>query len=96
MFAGKSNGQITVVDSQGSIQHSGIIVQAEGYIDTVSIIRGKIGRSPIKEEDRIIFMKKKSTLSEGAKINTTTTIPFEFITKATEKGQSLLDVYVGV
>ncbi len=85
-----------MVDSQSSIQHSGIIVQAEGYMDTVSIIRGNIGRPPMKEEDRIYFMKKKFTLSEGAKINTANTIPFEFIMEATEKGENLVDAYVGV
>jgi len=76
--------------------HSGIIIQAEGYMDTVSIIRGQIGRPPLKEEERPYFMKKKFTLSEGGKINTSSTIPFEFVMEPTEKGEALIDAYVGV
>jgi len=45
-----------------STMHSGIIVRAEGYMDTVSIIRGNIGRPPLKEEDRVVFMNQKFTL----------------------------------
>ncbi len=48
----------------------GIHVLAEGYMDTVSIIRGNIGRPPQKEEDRIYFMKKKFTLAESGKVTT--------------------------
>jgi len=65
-------------------------------MDTVSIIRGNIGRPPMKEEEKIYFMKKKFTLSEGGKLNTANTIPFEFVLEATEKGESLVDAYVGV
>lgn len=65
-------------------------------MDTVSVIRGNIGRPPLKEEDKIYFMKKKFTLSEGAKINTAVAIPFDFILEATEIGQQLLDAYIGV
>jgi hypothetical protein len=72
------------------------VIQAEGYMDTVSIIRGNIGRPPQKEEDRIFFMKKKFTLSEGGKLNTSNTVPFEFVLEATEKNESLVDAYVGV
>jgi len=43
-------------------------------MDTVSIIRGNIGRPPLKEEDKIYFMKKKFTVSEGGKVNTQTPI----------------------
>ena len=69
---------------------------AEGYMDTVSIIRGNIGRPPMKEDERIYFMKKKFTLSEGGKLNTSNTIPFDFILEATERGETLIDAYVGV
>lgn len=65
-------------------------------MDTVSIIRGNIGRPAMKEEDRIYFMKKKFTLSEGGKANTSNPIPFEFIMEATEKNENLVDAYVGV
>jgi hypothetical protein len=38
-------------------------------MDTVSIIRGNIGRPPLREEDRIYFMKKKVVLSESGRVN---------------------------
>jgi hypothetical protein len=56
-------------------------------MDTVSIIRGNIGRPPLKEEDRIVFMKKKVTLSDGGKVSTSQAIPFEFVLEATEKNE---------
>jgi hypothetical protein len=39
-------------------------------MDTVSIIRGNIGRPPLKEEDRIVFMKKKFQIADAGKIST--------------------------
>ncbi len=69
------------------MQHSGITLIAEAYMDTVSIIRGNIGRPPLKEEDRIVFMKKKVTLSDGGKVSTSQAIPFEFVLEATEKNE---------
>jgi hypothetical protein len=33
-------------------------------MDTVSMIRGNIGRPPLKEEDKIYFMEKKVNISE--------------------------------
>ncbi len=65
-------------------------------MDTVSIIRGNIGRQPLKEEDRIVFMKKKFSISDGGKANTSSPIPFEFILEATEKNEQLLEAYIGV
>jgi hypothetical protein len=65
-------------------------------MDTVSIIRGSIGRPPLREEDRIYFMKKKMTLSDGGKVNSHTPIPFEFVLEATERNEQLVDAYVGV
>ena len=89
-------GTLTILDAGSQIQHSGITVVAEGYMDTVSIIRGNIGRPPMKEEDRIIFMRKKFTLSEGGKASTSQAIPFDFILEATEKNEQLLEAYIGV
>jgi hypothetical protein len=69
------------------IQHVGIIVEADAYMDTVSMIRGNIGRPPLKEDDKNYFMKKKITLAEMGKVNTQTPIPFEFILEPTVSGQ---------
>lgn len=45
-----------------SMTHSGITVEANAFMDTVSLIRGSIGRPALKEEDKIYFMKKKITV----------------------------------
>lgn len=50
----------------------------------------------MKEEDRIYFMKKKVTLSEGGRINTSNGLTFEFVLEVTEGGEQILDAYVGV
>ena len=65
-------------------------------MDTVSMIRGNIGRPALKEEERIYFMKKRIILSENGRINTSNPVPFEFVLEATEKGEQLIDAYVGV
>ena len=71
-------------------------LEALGYMDTVSMIRGNIGRPPLKEEERIYFMKRKLTLSEGGRINTTNAMTFDFVLEATESGEQIIDAYVGV
>ncbi len=65
-------------------------------MDTVSMIRGNIGRPPLKEEDKIYFMKKKFTLQESGKVSTSQPIPFEFVLEATEKNENLIEAYIGV
>jgi len=89
-------GTLTVNDPQSQIQHSGISVLAEAYMDTVSIIRGNIGRPAMKEEDRVVFMKKKFTLQESGKVTSGNAIPFEFVLEATERNEQLLEAYIGV
>lgn len=51
------------------------------------MIRGNIGRPPLKEDDKVYFMKKKITLAEMGKVNTQTPIPFDFILEPTVSGQ---------
>ncbi len=65
-------------------------------MDTVSIIRGNIGRPAMKEDDRPVFMKKKFTLSDGGKVDTSKSIPFDFVLEATERTEQLLEAYIGV
>lgn len=83
-------------DTATYIQHQGIVMQAEGYMDTVSQIRGSHGRPPLPEENRIYFMKKRIVISKEGRLNTQTPMQFDFILEATEKGEQLLDAYVGV
>jgi len=65
-------------------------------MDTVSIIRGNIGRPPMKEEDRVMFMRKRFSISDGGKVSTGSPLPFEFVLEATEKNEHLLEAYIGV
>ena len=51
------------------------------------MIRGNIGRPPLREEERIYFMKKKMVLTEGGRINTTNALTFDFLLEATENGE---------
>lgn len=92
----KVTGTVIITDSGSQIQHSGISVVAEGFMDTVSIIRGNIGRPPLREEDRVIFMRKKFNISDSGKASTGTAIPFDFVLEATEKNEQLIEAYIGV
>lgn len=68
-------------------------VTAECYMDTVSQIRGNMGRPPMDPADRIYFMKKKVDWNDGQGGKTRT---FNFVNEATVEGEKLLDTYVGV
>ena len=84
---------------------SGFSIKAECYMDTVSIIRGNVGRGPLEEKDRIYFMKKvpdiKDITAPKAPVNAVITTPkagrsFEFVLEATETSETLIDTYTGV
>ena len=67
---------------------------AECYQDTVSQIRGNMGRPALDPKDRTYFMKKDVDHKEvtGNKFQR----KVEFLLEATEPNEKLLDVYVGV
>ena len=69
-------------------------IVAESYQDTVSQIRGAMGRPPLDPEKRTYFMKKDVMSSEVP--NNKMQRAFDFILESTEEGEKLLDVYVGV
>ena len=71
----------------------GITMKSESYLDTVSQIRGKMGRPALEESQRIYFMKKDVKHSEDPKGKG---LLFEFQLEATESGEKLIDAYVGV
>jgi len=64
-------------------------------MDTVSEIRGKMGRPALPESERTYFMKKTAEHKENS-TNPTKARNFEFILESTETGEKLIDVYVGV
>lgn len=82
-------------DVQGA-NHSGIIMNVSGYLDTVSIIRGKYGRGPLKETERIYFLKDRKEISSSGYIEVNKDIPFEYELEANIAGETLVETYVGV
>lgn len=77
------------------MDHQGISICAESYMDTVSAIRGNMGRPPLKVEDRTVFMKKDVNLQRAGKVISSEPVKFEFVLEATGK-DPLIDAYVGV
>jgi len=69
-------------------------ITAESYMDTVSQIRGNMGRPALLENERIYFMKKNVDLHEVK--NKSRESNFSFMLEATEKNEKLIDAYVGV
>ena len=67
---------------------------AESYQDTVSDIRGAMGRPGLEDKDRTYFMKKK--VDHRADPGNPKNRLFEFILESTEEGEKLIDAYVGV
>jgi hypothetical protein len=59
------------MQQQGAVTHNGITLEAYGYMDTVSQIRGKIGRGPLPEADKVYFMKKRENLVSSGRIQGT-------------------------
>ena len=69
---------------------------AEAYMDTVSLIRGNLGRPALPKEKRIYFMSKTCTVAEsGLLFSGGDPIPFSFKLEPTS-GNGLIDSYVGV
>ena len=68
---------------------------AEAYMDTVSQIRGNMGRQPLPVNDRIYFMKKTEEVKQGGKFNPNEPLKFQFQLNSTGK-PDLIDAYVGV
>jgi len=48
-------GNVTL--SSTPLEHGQVVLLAESYMDTVSAIRGNVGRGPLPTEQRIYFMK---------------------------------------
>lgn len=90
----KVTGVFTLKDTKWA-DYIDPVLKAESYMDTVSEIRGKMGRPALSESDRTYFMKKTATSKENSS-NPTKSRNFEFVLEATESGEKLIDVYVGV
>ena len=65
-------------------------------MDTVSLIRGNLGRPALPKDKRIYFMTKKQTvLTDGILFSDGDPVPFQFKLESTTKNP-LIDSYVGV
>ena len=70
---------------------------AEAYMDTVSLIRGNLGRPALPKEKRIYFMTKTMTVAENAMLfSGGDPLPFSFKLEPTTTDNGLIDSYVGV
>lgn len=83
-------------DSSGGTNHQGVIMNIHGYLDTVSVIRGKYGRPPLKENERIYFLKDRVELAKSGYLESKKEMPFEYELEANISGESLVETYVGV
>jgi len=97
-------GMILFKDIKFDPSRHDLNIKAESLMDTVSQIRGNMGRPPLDEKDKIYFMKKKAMHKEPKTTGQITVSgktfksgrAFEFTLESTEEGEKLLDSYVGV
>lgn len=61
-------GTIAVNNQTGAIDYGEVTLLAEAFMDTVSAIRGKLGRPPLDPSKRIMFMTKTIQVANGGKI----------------------------
>ena len=89
-------GTISLKNSDKQIPFEIVELEAEAYMDTVSLIRGNLGRPALPKEKRIYFMSKKVTVKEnGLMFTNGDPLPFSFKLESTT-GSPLIDSYVGV
>ena len=78
-----------------NIQYDTIHLEAEGFMDTVSIIRGDLGRAPLPPNERIMFMSKGKQIAEGGIMFPNDPMKFDFVLESNTQNK-LIDNYVGV
>jgi hypothetical protein len=88
-------GTISVVNAVTYTDHGEVSLLAEGFMDTVSAIRGNLGRSALKPENRVIFMSKTLTVCPAGKTVSHEPLKFKFLLEKTGS-KPLIDAYVGV
>ncbi|CAI2377863.1 unnamed protein product [Moneuplotes crassus] len=93
---GEMLGGTYIYNDTVGIQHQGIVLNVSGYLDTVSIIRGKYGRGPLKESERIYFLKDRKELTSPGFLEVKKEIPFEYELQSNVPGENLVETYVGV
>ena len=77
-------GTIALKNSDKQVPFSEIVLEAEVYMDTVSLIRGNLGRPALPKDKRIYFMTKKETVLEnGLLFSDGDPVPFTFKLEST-------------
>ena len=89
------SGTISVVNAKTYTEHGEVSLLAEAYMDTVSAIRGNLGKPPMKPEDRHIFMSKTLSVASAGMTVAHEPIKFNFLLDKTG-AHPLIDAYVGV
>ena len=59
------SGTISLANSEARVQFDSVDLEAESYMDTVSLIRGNLGRPALPKDRRIYFMSKKVKVGEN-------------------------------
>ena len=89
-------GTITLKNSEQQMAFEHVKLEAEAYMDTVSLIRGNLGRPALPKDRRIYFMSKELTIAEnGILYPGGDPVPFSFKLESTTQNK-LIDSYVGV
>jgi hypothetical protein len=88
------SGTISVTSAKTYVDHGDCTLIAESYMDTVSAIRGNLGKGPMKPADRFVFLNKTVNLSKGGK--TIAHEPIKFSFTLDDAKAPLIDAYVGV
>ena len=89
------SGTISVVNAKTVSEHGEVTLLAEAFMDTVSAIRGNLGKPPMKPEDRFIFMSKTIQVAPAGMTVAHEPLKFNFLLDKTGT-HSLIDAYVGV
>ena len=72
-------GTISLKNSEAQIQFEKVELEIESYMDTVSLIRGNLGRPPLAKDRRIYFIQNKLTVAEdGLMFTGGDPLPFSF------------------
>ena len=88
-------GTISAINAKTYQDHGDVSLLAEAYMDTVSAIRGKLGRPALKPENRVVFMSKTISVCPAGKTVAHEPLKFGFLLEKTSF-RPLIDAYVGV
>ena len=89
-------GTIILKNFTNQMSYDNVEIEAESYMDTVSLIRGNLGRPALPRDRRIYFMQKRVTVAEnGMLFSEGDPLAFSFKLESTTSNP-LIDSYVGV